>query len=114
MNIEIPEFDNVEEEAIWWDEHFAQAWDESRPLEDGIELLPPRITAQVTWPVKYALYQEAQRRQVTVSQLVREWLAERLDLPAFPGSVDHNFSSRPVTDRPGASKFVNCGEGDKR
>jgi hypothetical protein len=78
---EIPEFSNSKEEASWWDEHFADIWEESESVDVKFNLMPPRITVQVTWPIKYAIYREAARRGISVSQLVREWLLERLDLP---------------------------------
>jgi len=77
----IPTLASAEEEAAWWDDHFADVWVESAPVTATFELAPPRLTVQVTWPIKQAIDQEAKRRNISRAQLVREWIEEHLDLP---------------------------------
>jgi len=77
----IPTFETAQEEAAWWDNHFAAVWVQSEHVAATFELAPPRLTVQVTWPIKQAIDQEAKRRNISMAQLVREWIEEHLDLP---------------------------------
>jgi hypothetical protein len=95
---EIPEFETLEEEAVFWDSHsLAEFEDEWEPVE--IEVARPlRHGLTVTFASEefHRLWAEAKRCNISPSVLAHEWImkalaraeAARSEEPAGRGSAD--------------------------
>jgi len=76
----IPAFQNIEEEAAFWDTHdFTDYLDESRPatISVGPELAD-RLTVRLDQADREELTRRAKEKGVGPSTLARMWLKERL------------------------------------
>lgn len=78
----IPDFQNREEEAEWWDTHdLSDYWDELRPTD--VRVAPDltsehRLTVRLAGADQAELDRRARDQGVGPSALVRRWIKERL------------------------------------
>ena len=78
----IPEFRSIEEEAEFWETHdlteFEDEWEEVTDVEFARAYVPNSIVVQFDAPTVVALRELALARQIGISTLVRQWVADRL------------------------------------
>lgn len=76
----VPAFNNVEEEAAFWDTHDVTDYlDESRPAEISVgRELAERLTLRLEQADRAALVQRAKQLGMGPSSLARLWIEERL------------------------------------
>lgn len=78
----IPKFKSIEEEAKFWDTHsFADYWDEFKPVDVAVELSRPKeetLVLRVSKDVKKKLEEKAKDKGITISNLARILLTEKL------------------------------------
>jgi hypothetical protein len=76
----IPAFNNIEEEAAFWDTHdFTDFADESRPVHMTVgQDLAERLTLRLDQSDRQELAKRARAKGVGPSTLARIWLKERL------------------------------------
>ncbi len=76
----IPAFDNIEEEAAFWDTHdFTDFADESTPVQITVgQELAARLTVRLDRADRQELAKRARAKGVGPSTLARMWLKERL------------------------------------
>ena len=80
----IPQFKNIEEEAKFWDTHsFADYWGEFRDVEMVVNLHKPKeetLVLRLQKNLKDTLEVIAKSKGLSVSTLVRMWLAQRAQM----------------------------------
>jgi predicted DNA binding CopG/RHH family protein len=83
----IPKFANREEEAAFWDTHdISDYWDELKPVKLKVaKNLSKGITIRFDEETLRELREQANRRGIGPTTLVRMWILERLR-----GSSSHN------------------------
>ena len=78
----IPEFRSIEEEAEFWETHdlteFEDEWEEVTDVEFVRAYVPNSIVVQFDAQTVAALRERALARQIGISTLIREWVADRL------------------------------------
>ena len=76
----IPSFNNIEEEAAFWDSHdFTDFADEATPVEVTIgPELADRLTVRLDQADRQEMARRARAKGVDLSTLARLWLEERL------------------------------------
>jgi hypothetical protein len=88
----IPSFNNIEEEAAFWDTHdFTDFRDESTPAEMTVgQDLAERLTLRLDRADRQALAKRARAKGIGPSTLARIWIKERLHQEAEAEAEAHS------------------------
>jgi predicted DNA binding CopG/RHH family protein len=88
----IPAFQTVQEEAEFWDTHdFTDYLDELKPVKVKFALMSP-VTIRFDQRTLRTLREQAQRKGMGTTTLIRMWVMERLNqLPPAPRRANHSW-----------------------
>jgi len=86
--MEFPKFNNLEDEAAFWDTHsFADYWDSLAPTSIGYASKPDKkeiMTIRIDPSLKRQIEKMARSYSLSPSSLIRMWLVDRVRETADP------------------------------